>query len=269
MCLKCHSNYVTLPSVARNLAVEINPGNSSYHGIVPLVGNPVAINVTTQQNNATNFFVNQNTMAQPWAGNAAYTAAQAEACRLNPTTCATFAASRGRVWCSDCHGSDATPLYPQLSKSTAVPSGPHGSALGGTTAAPSNSDKMLIATLVTTLGSTPLCLRCHLSNAYEADNFSRNTTTHSPMYRDMIEGCLGCHMWDRSTGTYIGTGKIYPHGMNKRWVNVTGTATLGNGQMADSFISGYQSNANYSAKTCTTTATNSTGGTCGRTNARY
>ncbi len=254
VCLKCHSNYVTLPAGVRNLAVEINPGNSSYHGIVPLVGAPTAIVAATQQNNATNFFVNQNTMVQPWAGNTAFSVIAAETCRQTPTgaSCVAFAASRGRVWCSDCHNATTTTMPPTGTKSTTGPSGPHGSTAAGATAAPSNSDRMLFKTLVTTGGATPLCLACHLSSAYTSKTLSRNITVHTAAYRGMTEGCFGCHMWDRSTGTYTGTGKIFPHGMNKRWVNVTGTATAGSGHMVDSFLSGYQSNINYATKTCTT-----------------
>ena len=265
VCFKCHSGYAN--GLLRDIASEANPQYSSYHGIVPLVGAATAIVVATQQNNATNFFVNTQTMAAPWAGSNVVTSAttpNAESCRVTHTqaNCVSFAASRGRVWCSDCHNNNSAPLYPSA-KSTTVPSGPHGSSNIGTTAAPSNSDKMLIATLVTTNGATPLCLRCHLSTTYTGNSNSRNNQTHSAGYRGLTTGCLSCHMWDRSTGTYVGTGKIYPHGMNKRWVNVTGTATLGTGQMVDSFIAGYQSNINYSLKTCTTESG------CSRTNQGY
>jgi len=69
VCLKCHSNYVTLPVGVRNVAQEINPLNPSYHGIVP--------------GGTTNTFVNATTTNEPWATNK-------------------------RVWCSDCHGSEST-----------------------------------------------------------------------------------------------------------------------------------------------------------------
>ena len=65
VCLKCHSNFVTLPVGNRNIAAEINNANSSYHGIVP--------------GGVTNTFVNTTTINEPWATNK-------------------------RVWCSDCHG---------------------------------------------------------------------------------------------------------------------------------------------------------------------
>ena len=261
VCFKCHSAYVTLPGTSRDIAAQANPKYSSYHGLVPLVGPATALVAATQQNNATNFFVNQNTMAQPWAGNAAYTAAQAEACRLNPTTCTTFAASRGRVWCSDCHGSDATPTYPQASKSTLVPSGAHGSANVGAAPGTTNTDKMLIATIASTGAGTPLCLRCHLQTVYTGANFAFSRAAagrvhlNGGAYRGYVSGCFTCHMWDRSAGVYVGTGRIFPHGMNKKWVNVTDTGVanaVANQHMVDSFIAGYQSTINYSAKTCIT-----------------
>lgn len=52
ICLKCHSNYTTLPSGARNLAEEINPGYKSTHGIVQPGTNP---------------YCNTSTMNEPWA----------------------------------------------------------------------------------------------------------------------------------------------------------------------------------------------------------
>ena len=52
ICLKCHSNYVTLPSGNRNLAEEINPNYPSTHAIVEAGDNP---------------FCDATTMNEPWA----------------------------------------------------------------------------------------------------------------------------------------------------------------------------------------------------------
>jgi hypothetical protein len=52
ICLKCHSNYTTLPAGARNLAEEINFKYESTHGIVQAGTNP---------------FCNSTTMNEPWA----------------------------------------------------------------------------------------------------------------------------------------------------------------------------------------------------------
>jgi hypothetical protein len=68
ICLKCHSNYTTLPTGARNLAEEINPNYPSMHGIVQAGNNP---------------YCNTNTMYEPWA-------------------------SSKIAWCSDCHRSNIT-----------------------------------------------------------------------------------------------------------------------------------------------------------------
>jgi hypothetical protein len=66
ICLKCHSNYTTLPGGARNLAEEINPNYPSMHGIAAAGTNP---------------FCNTSTMNEPWA-------------------------SSKVTYCSDCHRSN-------------------------------------------------------------------------------------------------------------------------------------------------------------------
>ncbi len=66
ICMKCHSNYTTLPTGKRNLAEEINPNYPSTHGITIANQNP---------------FCNTTTMNEPWG-------------------------SSGLAWCSDCHRSD-------------------------------------------------------------------------------------------------------------------------------------------------------------------
>ncbi|MEA3445649.1 MAG: cytochrome c3 family protein, partial [Bacteroidota bacterium] len=68
ICLKCHSNYVTLPSGNRNLAEEINPNYPSTHGIT----------IANQ-----NSFCNSTTMFEPWG-------------------------SSGSNYCSDCHRSSTS-----------------------------------------------------------------------------------------------------------------------------------------------------------------
>ena len=65
ICLKCHSNYTTLPAGSRNLGEEINPNYPSTHGITAPGTNPYCDNLT---------------MLEPWA-------------------------SSKRAWCSDCHSS--------------------------------------------------------------------------------------------------------------------------------------------------------------------
>jgi hypothetical protein len=51
ICLKCHSNYTTLPSGSPNLGAEINPNYPSMHGIVQA---------------GTNSYCNTTTMNEPW-----------------------------------------------------------------------------------------------------------------------------------------------------------------------------------------------------------
>ncbi|MBI5467373.1 MAG: hypothetical protein HY975_04150, partial [Candidatus Kerfeldbacteria bacterium] len=68
ICLKCHSNYTTLPTGARNLAAEINPNYPSTHGIAQA---------------GTNTYCNTTTMVAPWG-------------------------TSKIAWCSDCHGSNTS-----------------------------------------------------------------------------------------------------------------------------------------------------------------
>ncbi len=66
ICLKCHSNYRTLPVDSRNIAEEINPNYPSTHGIT----------IANQ-----NSYCNSTTMFEPWGAS-------------------------GSTYCSDCHRSD-------------------------------------------------------------------------------------------------------------------------------------------------------------------
>lgn len=255
VCMKCHSNYVTLPVGVRNIADEINPGNSSYHGIVPC---PTP--TTVGSGCVTNYYVNQNTMVQPWAGPSAFTAVQAEAYRSAP-----IAYDRGRVWCSDCHGSNASTMPPVAGTKTA-PYGPHGSANIGNGPGASNTDNMLVATIATAgTGGTPLCLGCHRAASYQTGSTNSRGSRHGAdtILARAPQGCFSCHMWENAgvgvaSGGVVGNGKIYPHGMNKRWALIAG-GTAGSGQMVDSFNGGWYTNIDYTAKKCWTTT--STGGT--------
>jgi len=203
ICLKCHSNYVTLPAGARNVAQEINPLNSSYHGIVP--------------GGVTNPFVNATTANEPWASNK-------------------------RVWCSDCHGSEAG--------SGVSPKGPHGSNLNGSALGTSNTDKMLVATIASTSNGTPLCLVCHKATTYGGSGNAAGSNNSRHATSSMGGGgCFECHMW--SNAALGGDDNIYPHGMNARWYTWFGGAPgSGTQQMVDKFNGGWYTNINYTTKQC-------------------
>lgn len=253
VCMKCHSNYVSLPLGARNIAQEINPANSSYHGMVPLVQVGTMIP-------RTNYFVNTTTMVQPWGGSTTTTPAyvagtgttvnSTEWMRQNPTlvaaATATAYANRGRVWCSDCHGSQASTMPPVTTGKTA-PYGPHGSTLVGTAPGTTNSDRMLVKTITSTSSGTPLCLGCHRPGSYQTNSIGSRADYHSK--RTFAQGCFACHIWDNALYGAGATDDIYPHGMNKRWISTLGGVT-GSGQMVDSFNGGWYSNMNYTTKQC-------------------
>jgi hypothetical protein len=68
ICLKCHSDYTTLPAGSPNIAEEIDPRYPSTHGIM---------------SPGTNDFCNSTTMFEPWG-------------------------TSKTAWCSDCHRSDVS-----------------------------------------------------------------------------------------------------------------------------------------------------------------
>jgi hypothetical protein len=78
ICLKCHSDY--LSGTQRNIAEEIDPRYSSYHGLIT--------------GGTSNPYCNANTLENPWASN-------------------TDANSNRIVWCSDCHGSSDSGTPPK------------------------------------------------------------------------------------------------------------------------------------------------------------
>ncbi len=273
VCMKCHSNYVTLPVGARNIAQEINPNNSSYHGIVPCPATVVPSAPLWNTGCNTNFYVNSVTMVAPWAGTGTFTTAQSEACRLAPggATCVTLATSRGRVWCSDCHGSDLSTMPPVAGTKTA-PYGAHGSTNNGIVVGTSNSDRMLVRSIASATGIyTPLCLGCHKATSYSAGATGSRMSSHAGRGTYATYGCFTCHMWESANAVTGASDTIYPHGMNKRWTTIGTTATAGSLQMVDAFVGGAsQTNGNYATKQCWTAA-NISGGTvaCGRTAQTY
>lgn len=267
VCMKCHSNYVTLPIGARNLAKEINPLNSSYHGIVPFLADGVT-------RATTNYFVNSTTMVQPWGGTAIFVANagsltapsvnSTEWLRQNPTPVPAAYANRGRVWCSDCHGSNASTM-PPVAGTKAAPYGPHGSTLPiGTYVGTGNSDRMLVRTIASNSNGTPLCLGCHRPGSTQGGNTGSRFSRHGGASVGQAQGCFSCHMWDSADIT-PGAGDIFPHGMNKRWA-LRGGSTPSTGQMVDSFNGGWYTDINYTTKQCwTVTGTGATiaGSPCG------
>ena len=268
VCLKCHSNYVTLPPAARNIAQEINPGNSSYHGMVPC---PLLVTPTTPLWNTgcnPNYFVNITTMVQPWGGStttspafvansgtlAAPSVNSTEWMRRNPTSVAatTAYAGRGRVWCSDCHGSNASTM-PPASTAKSAPYGPHGSSNVGIAPGTSNSDRMLVRTITTDTGGsslTPLCSGCHRLSSYASGNTgTRNGRHGAGGVSRYPQGCFTCHMWENPAVVAGGTGDIFPHGMNKKWAATIDTV-VGSQQMVDTFLGGWFINNNYATRQC-------------------
>ena len=102
VCFKCHSGWTTLPAGARDLALELNPNNASFH---PVVG---------AGTNSSSF------MTQSLLGGTGTP-------HLDTTS---------TITCSDCHGSEALPttVTTVASYVGTVPVGPHGSNAATSTA---------------------------------------------------------------------------------------------------------------------------------------
>ena len=133
--------------------------------------------------------------------------------------------------------------------------GPHGSTLTNAGPGTSNSDRMLVRTIATTATTgTPLCVGCHRQTSY-ADG-ATNTSTRNNRHgvnanARYVQGCFTCHMWENPAVVLpaIGTGKIYPHGMNKKWA-ATIDGIAGSQQMVDTFLGGWFINNNYATRQC-------------------
>ena len=214
ICLKCHSNYTTLPSGNRNLAEEINPNYASTHGITSA---------------GTNSYCNTTTMNEPWG-------------------------SSGRTWCSDCHRSDNTndPAGPHGSNQehllveTIVSDATNGTPLchvchkssvywNGSASASRYTDHPA------TQGQhirAPGCFACHMWDHAALGGYGEPT--------DDWPGGM-----DNPTPTAPPI-KIWVHGMNKKWVTNTYDGTAGTGDSTDAFVAGYLSNLDHVNTRCWT-----------------
>jgi len=160
-----------------------------------------------------------------------------------------------RSYCSDCHRSG----------NSSDPEGPHGS----------NLEHLLVATTVSTSGAgTPLCYTCHKETVYwSGDSAGSGFDPHPSVQgqHKLATGCFSCHMWEYSLATGLGVnstdspdgnitvGRIYVHGMNKRWLyneqdgtNMTGNKDETTTPYADSFVDGYLEYMDTATNACWT-----------------
>ena len=168
---------------------------------------------------------------------------------------------------------------PPVAATKAAPYGAHGSTLNNLAPGTSNSDKMLVRTIASSgvNGYTPLCLGCHRAGSYATGSTGSRMDQHNGRGSYATNGCFTCHMWEAANVVTTGaSGKIFPHGMNKRWATIGKTATAGSLQRVDAFVGGSsQTNGNYATKLCWTPATIGTAldGSgavgCGRTAQEY
>ncbi len=216
ICMKCHSNYTTLPSGSRNLAEELDPKFPSTHGIVEP---------------GDNAFCNSTTMNEPWGTNKV-------------------------AWCSDCHRSDistdpegphgsnqehllvativsdkvnGTPLCDVCHKASVYWSG------SGT---PSDFDDH-----PSTQGQhvkAPGCFACHM--------WDYSSTAGLGLPTDDWPGTFD------ATVPSAPPIKIWIHGQNRKWVYNEQDGSAGSGEPVVNFLNGYIADMEQGANNCWTEA---------------
>ena len=210
VCMKCHSGYVTLPTGKRDIAREINPLNSSYHGIVP--GGVSNANVTATTTN------------EPWGTNK-------------------------RVWCSDCHGSETSTSPRGPHGGTSAAAGP-GTAntnkmLVATIASSTAGTPLCLvchrsSVYMGTPTGSDFQIRDHgshdpnASGCFSCHMMDLNTSPTVPAGAGGNTLKINAHGWNKRW-TYT--------------ENVS-TSTPGSGQMVDAFIGGFIRNINYTTRSC-------------------
>jgi hypothetical protein len=217
ICLKCHSNYTTLPSGIRNIAEEMNPNYPSTHGITIANQNP---------------FCNTSTMLEPWA-------------------------SSGIAYCSDCHRSDnaSDPEGPHGSNQThlLVATIASDENIGtplcyvchseatywSNRSAGANSRYGKHPSVQGAHASAAGCFACHMWD--HASTPGLGITNQN----DWPGGAYG-------SGTNLPDIDIWIHGSNRKWVSDEASGGAGSGDPADAFINGYISDLDYANKQCWT-----------------
>ena len=243
ICLKCHSNYTTLPGASKNIAEEINPFYKSTHGLVPrsqVVGEEPR-----------NSFVNASTMESSYWNEL-------------------VSRPDSLVLCSDCHASELITTPFDL---RADAKGPHGSNESEfwPSGVISNQSAMLVASISSNdVDGTPLCNVCHSrSNYWDGTLVSSRYSQHPSVKgaHQLPTGCFTCHMYDYSEyGSFAGTGGptgghsevILVHGQNKTYnlgeynqgTKNNPAVGAGQGQLVDAFVNGFIADIDFTAMQC-------------------
>jgi len=211
ICLKCHSNYTTLPSGNRNLAEEINPKYPSTHGIVEA---------------GKNSFCNATTMNEPW-GTANQNAS-------GPNS--------GIVYCSDCHRSDAStdPEGPHGSNSEHLLVAT--SASNDVTGTPLCNVCHLSS--VYWNGNAAASRYPDHPGTQSAHRLAKGCFS-CHMWDYASTAGLGLQTVDD-----LAAGEIRVHGMNRKWVYLETDGTAGTQEPAEAFVNGYLANHDWTNKRC-------------------
>lgn len=184
VCFKCHSSWTTLPTNAKDIAVEFNTNNESFH---PVEG------------------PGKNTTAKM-------------ATNLNGGTGVPRLTTSSTIWCSDCHNNDDLPTnVSTLADYTGfTPKGPHGSDVGFTDS--NMSTKILRANYrVKLLGrgtgydasNFTLCFICHTSTPFTDRSGDTRSDTNFRFHGYHVfnidgEGDLDAPNGDIDTGPFDG-----------------------------------------------------------------
>ncbi|MEE9555472.1 MAG: hypothetical protein V3W18_14395 [candidate division Zixibacteria bacterium] len=211
ICLKCHSNYTTLPSGNRNLAEEINPKYPSTHGIVEA---------------GKNSYCNTTTMFEPWGS--------ANEAASGPNS--------GIVYCSDCHSdsSSAGPSGPHGSNAehllvaTIVSDDQVGTPLCDVCHNP-----------YTYWSGNAIASRYGQHPASRGGHQKPKGCFTCHMWDYAWTSGLGVQ-----TSEVFTDGPVFVHGQNKRWRFMDDDGTDGSYDPVDAFINGYLANIDYSVPSC-------------------
>jgi hypothetical protein len=211
LCLKCHSNYTTLPSGNRNLAEEINPNYPSTHGIVEAGKNP---------------FCNTTTMFEPWGS--------ANEAASGPNS--------GIVYCSDCH-SDSSSAGPS------GPHGSNVEHLLVATIVSDDVDGTPLCDVChnpyTYWTDDPTGSRYNQHPSARGGHKVPKGCFACHMWDYAWMAGLGVQ-----TSEVFTDGPVFVHGQNKKWVYKDDDGTAGSQDSVDSFINGYLANMDYSVPSC-------------------
>jgi predicted CXXCH cytochrome family protein len=201
LCFKCHSSWTTLPSGAKDTALDFNPANESFH---PVEG--PGTNSTLAMSNSL-------------AGGTGLP-------HLTPASV---------VACGDCHNSDALPATFSTaaaylaSAGSHAPTGPHGSNRSGALLRANYRRTGSMTSPVSVTAEFTLCFICHASAPFSDTSRSTRADTNFKLHGFHVTSkrtlCAACHSSSHATKSAANAGnRSY-----QRLVSFSGSGTWNQG----------------------------------------